>query len=442
MQSYKFNETMSLIMAIKKSTLAMMITTTLLSACGGGSSDNSPQVANGGGGNFAVQASTLSAYDANSPYQQHIAACVTTASCTLERLPLIGFTSDSPTVEQIMSHVAVSHDWMGLRFKNMLETMPPQMLLLFRAVTAVVIGADIRPAHYRSDTGAIYIDPALLWLTNEEKATIDKTPDFRSNFGKDLRFIRVWRYIINNDYAWQSYSLEGNEERTIEDTLVLGSWVLYHELAHANDCASPTHMTSFDRSKSFNENHISQETANACVYQQLNQQVGLQSQRWKGLANVFFQGVASTSEQRALSAISAGDAFELDYALDAYSYSSLREDVAMSFEAVMMKNHFNADRDMAIIAQFDNFDCANAQIKWGQRGRMALPDVLARSEFVTERLLPEFTVGSFYQDLPTTIDINFDHNWCTPNLAGTTRFNQSMSHHLAESKVRYGIEIN
>ena len=433
-------------MVSKRTVVATVLFTSILTACGGSSTDNSPQTNSGGGGNFEVQAATLSAYNANSPYKDVIADCVTTASCTLEKLPLIGLDNESPTVEHIMAHVEVSHSWMGLRFKNMLEQMPPQMLLLFRAVTAIVIGSDIRPAHYRSDTGAIYIDPALLWLTNAEKATIDKTPDFRSNFGKDLQFTRVWRYIIDNDYAWQSFSLNGNEERNIEDTLVLGSWLLYHELAHANDCATPADMATFNRGDTFAQIHTSQENANACVYQQLTEQLELQSQTWKGLAQVFFQGAASTGEQRALNPIVAGDAFALDYAHDAYSYSSLREDVAMAFESVMMKQHFNADRDMAIIPQFSEFDCSDAQIKWGQRGRVALPDVLARSVFVTARLLPEFEAGNLYQNLPTTIDIDFNHNWCDPSLGNKVSLHKGDSNALnnseAKAHILHGIEIN
>jgi hypothetical protein len=427
-------------MAAKKSILAALVASSLLSACGGGGGDSSPQTNTGGGGNFDTNPSTLSAYNADSPYQEHIASCVTDTNCTLERLPLIGLVSESPTVDQIMDHVVVSHDWMGLRFKNMLEAMPQDMLLLFRAVTAIVIGADIRPAHYRSDTGAIYIDPALLWLTNAEKATIDQSPDFRSDFGKDLQFIRVWRYVIGSDYAWQSYSLTGTEERTLQDTVVMGSWLFYHELAHANDCASPANLPLFESNISFAANHSAMEAMDACVYQQLNTQIGLQSQTWLDLAQVFFQGTSSTSEQRSMTPVAAGDAFALDYAQDAYSYSSQREDVAMSFEAVMMKKHFNADRDMAIIPQFQDFDCNNAQIKWGQRGRIAVPDVKARAEFVTQRLLPEYQAGSFYDDLPTHVDINFDHNWCVPNLGLTVQF-RGVDNPVAEQQVKHGMQI-
>lgn len=401
----------------KLANLSAALLCLLITGCGGGGGDNAPtQTPGNGSGNGGSTNTALKAFVNDSPYASVIADCVET-TCTLEQMPLIGLTHDDPGVSDIMNHVVVSHDWMGQRFLQQLQVMPQEMRLLFRAVTAIVIASDIRPSHYRSDTGAIYLDPALLWLTNEEKATIDQTPDFRSNFGKDLQFVRLWRYVIDNDYAWRGYSLDGDEERTPNDTIVAFSWLLYHELAHANDCATPQNMVNFDRSTTFYQNHQNMVADNLCVYQQLTEQMGLQSQTWLDLARVFFHGTDSTSEQRTMTPEQAGDAFALDYAMDAYSYSSVREDVAMAFEAVMMKKNFNADRDMAIINQYqDDFACSLAQIKWGQRGRMALSDVVVRSKFVTDIILPTQDLTDFYNGLPANIDMDFNHNWCEPDL--------------------------
>jgi hypothetical protein len=409
------------IMIMNKLRIAVALASTLaltqLTACGGGGgSTSSPQTQDGGGSNFEPQPAILASYNTNTAFASNIVACVTTTTCTLETLPLIGNADDTPTIDQIMDQLVVSDDWMAQRFRDMLEASPAQMLTLFRAVTAVVISSDIRPSHYKNSTGAIYIDPALLWQTNAEKGTIDQTPDFRSNFGKDLQFVRVWRFVIDNDYAWRSFSLTGTEERTFDDTFVLASWVFYHELAHANDCVTPQNMASFDQGQTFSANISAQMAAGTCVYQQLTSQNPLLSQTWLNLAQVFYQGAASTTEQRAMTSVAAGDAFALDHAIDAYSYSSVREDVAMAFEAVMMKIQFNADRDMAIIPQFTDFSCDNAQIKWGQRGRIALPEVKIRSEFVTDIILGDAALDDFYQNLPQEINISVDHNWCEPNL--------------------------
>ncbi len=389
----------------------------LLSGCGGGS-DNAPsQTANNGNSGGGSTTVTLKAYVVDSPYAQVLADCVE-SGCELDKLPLIGLEQFEPDIDQIMAHVVVSHDWMGLRFKEQLQVMPNQLKRLFRSVSAIVIASDIRPSHYRSDTGAIYLDPAMLWLTNEEKASISTAPDYRSNFGKDLQFVRLWRYVIDNDYAWRGYSLTGNEERTAADTQVALSWLLYHELAHANDCATLENMALFDLSDTFYNNHLSMVAQNRCVYQRLAADMGLQSQTWFDLAQVFFHGEDSTAEQRAMTPIEAGHAFMADQAMDAYSYASVREDVAMAFEAVMMKRQFNADRDMAIIKQYaDDFSCDAAQIKWGQRARLADADVMARSQYVTSAILPDEDLDGFYALIGNSIEIPFDHNWCEPNLA-------------------------
>jgi hypothetical protein len=404
-----------------KNPLVTAIFTILLTACGGGGggSQSAPQTNPGGAGDQTTTPPvTLSAYLSDSPYNEDITRCVIEDICSLQTLPLVGLVTngDTPTVDQIMNQVVVSHPWMGQRFRDLLLVMPEQMLQLFRSVTGVVISADIRPSHYRSSTGAIYLDPSLLWLTNAEKAVIDQAPDFRSDFGKDLQFVRIWRYVINNDYAWQSYSLTGNEERTLADTVVGLSWLLYHELAHANDCAPPQDIGNFVQSLSYAANDSLQRTAGNCVYQQLNNQNGLTSQTWLDLAQVLYQGANSNADQRNMSPIAAGDAFALDHAHDAYSYSSQREDVAMAFEAVMMKKHFNADRDMAIIPQYETFACDAAETKWGQRGRMALPQVRVRSKLVTDLILPDLALNDFYQNMPPVVEFNLDHNWCEPNL--------------------------
>jgi hypothetical protein len=401
----------------QKTLIALILTPLLLIGCGGGGSDNAPSNNTGGGGVPTTDPAVLTSYISSTDYSASIVGCIADdGACTLETLPLVGMVNDAPTVDQIMNQLVVSHSWMGVRFREMLSIMPAEMLLLFRAVTAVVISSDIRPSHYRPGTGAIYLDPALLWQTNQEKATIGQDPDFRSNFGKDLQFIRVWRFVIGGENAWQSYSLTGNAVRTLNDTKVAFSWLLYHELAHANDCASPQNWASFDQTQTFGANSSAQMDAGTCVFQLLDTQMGLLSQTWLGLAQVFYQGADSNQGQRNMTAIEAGDAFAADHAHDAYSYSSQREDVAMAFEAAMMKKHFNADRDMAIIPQFTDFSCDNAGIKWGQRGRMAVPEVLPRTQFVTERILPTVNFDSFYQNLTPAIDINFDHNWCLPQL--------------------------
>ena len=47
--------------------------------------------------------------------------------CTFGELPLIGMETNSPTVDDIMQRLVVSHNWMGQRFQEILETYPSVM---------------------------------------------------------------------------------------------------------------------------------------------------------------------------------------------------------------------------------------------------------------------------------------------------------------------------
>lgn len=166
-----------------------VITYTLLIGCGGGSSDNDE----------SVDPNTF-VYVENSPYKKVLVGCLdveqsTEPPCSLNKLPLIGMGSSSPTHADIMNRVIVSDEWMGDRLEALLNVWPEEMKLLFRGITGIYISRDIRPSYFDSLTGGIYIDPAILWLTNDEKAVIDTTQDYRDDFSKDLNFIPYGRYV-------------------------------------------------------------------------------------------------------------------------------------------------------------------------------------------------------------------------------------------------------
>jgi hypothetical protein len=165
----------------------IVIAALLVTACGGGSSGSG-----GGGGdtspppaptpmfegmdvvNFPM--AVTSPASADSPYANQLRDCVfsntRSESCTLGTLPLLGMDTRNPTIDDVMDRVLVSHEWMGTRFRDLLEALPDDMLLLMRGVTAVVISSDVRPSFYWTRTGAIYLDPDYIWLTPEERADI------------------------------------------------------------------------------------------------------------------------------------------------------------------------------------------------------------------------------------------------------------------------------
>ncbi len=403
--------------SLNKSALLMFFSI-LLSSCGGGSS---PQQPDSNSAVLSADFSNAKPYMDSAPYADVLVGCVAISegsdSCSLAKLPVIGQLHLNPTVDDIMNRVVVSHDWMGMRMRNLLEQMPSDVLLLLRSTTAIVIDDDIRPAYFWSASGAIYIDPAFLWLTNAEKATINPKQDFRSNFGNDLQFKRRWRYVINNEYAWQSYSLTGTEERQLSDTLISTSWLFFHELAHANDCMSISLMQQLDNNLSFLDNFFRIRDSDQCVQDDLYFTARLQSQIWLDLAKVLYHGDDSTATQRSFSPEMVGDEFAIDYAMDTYSYSSLWEDTAMAFEAVLMKKHFNAERDMAIVPFTEEFDCATSPVKYGIRGRIGDTSVKLRSQLAAEKMLPEVDFNAFFDNLSAPVAFPYNHGWCDVDIS-------------------------
>ena len=167
--------------------------------------------------------------------------------CSLLTLPMIGMEFADPDVEDIMSRVLVSHDWMGERFRQVLQTMSREILLLTSALSASVISHHIRPSFYTGQTAAIYLDPAGLWLTPEEQATVDTAPDYRAGFGNALAFRMPWRYVRDNEYVTRTPS---SGTRTVEDIRFRMAALLVHELAHANDFFSPARVAAANPARS------------------------------------------------------------------------------------------------------------------------------------------------------------------------------------------------
>jgi len=361
-------------------------------------------------------------YVENSAYSTQLKSCANistgAASCQLSKLPLIGMEFDQPTVEQIMQRVLVSHDWMGLRFQEYLNEAPPEILTLFKATSAIVIASNIRPSFFLSYSGAIYLDSYFFWLNNEEKATVTKSSDYRSSFGQYLPFKLRTRNLINNEFAYTYPSLNGNEERPLEDIIISTSRVILHELAHANDCVPTQNMVNISDDQSYYSLLNSQKNDNQCAYQKLTDFSPLNSDIWKSLGRVLFHGFEETADQISMTPRSAGETFGADDALDFYSYSTEREDTAISFEVLMLKKLFNVDLDVYVVPSY-TVDSCDIQVSWGERGRLAKPSVYARAEFVSDMMLPGMDLDTLYQSLPATFDIPEGSSSCTRDFSQT-----------------------
>lgn len=397
----------------------------LLAACGGGggSSGQSSQTESEPENEiiFGTQLSLQPAM-ANSPHASTLEGCIkadsTATACDLATLPLLNAEvfergDTVPTIDDILNRTVVSHAWMGQRLRQVLEQMPDDMLQLFGGVTAVVIAADIRPSFYTSGTGAIYLDAAGFWLTVPEKQVIDQEEDFRSGFGNGLDFVSLFRYVVGNQRAWDFYSLDGPETRTLDDIILPIASLLFHELAHANDIVPPTLANTFDDSLTVGE--AAQTVSSQNTATQLRSNQPLNSQLLHDLGQVLFRGVEATAEQQALSPAEVGLAFEPDGASDDYAYSSQFEDVAMLFEEVMMKYHFGVDRELAYTdapADPSSRFCEEYVVRWGFRNRIADPLTQSRAQFVVEQLLNTNDAGIYFADLTAPISLIHGLDWC------------------------------
>lgn len=335
--------------------------------------------------------------------------------CTLAELPLIGMETGNPTTKDIRKRLLVSHVWMGDRFMRVLDKMPDDTKLLLRGVTAIVIDDDIRPSFYTSATGAIYIDPDYLWLTQAEKDTISKEEDYRSDFASELNFVSLWRYLTPEG-LWARAPSAGRE---LNDLIFPIARLFYHELAHANDFLPPDSYDKLDRDLYV---YLAAAKLKAGpVSERLQNFSPLQSDTMKGLARVMFRGKAASSEQIALSAEMVGLFFSVDVASDDYAYVPYGggvyfEDTAMLFEELMLKYHYDLDREIAFTT-FTGSDpayCGNYSIGWGQKGRLGDVFVKERARFVLARLLPEIDLNVFIDALDTPLQSTVGTDWCEP----------------------------
>lgn len=395
----------------------------LLTACGGGGSSSGSSAF---GSNISTTASNNSVTDgtfrpavASSPYNTTIVDCVkivndnSASNCKLSTLPFIGQKSSLPTKADILAQTIVSHPWMATRFEQLLDQMPQDIFLLFRGVTAVVIGADIRPSHYRSDTGAIYLDPADLWLIASERATISKVEDYRSGFSNGLAFRSLWRFVQGKTDAFGNFPLDGAiSSRAISDIVRPMADLLFHELAHANDFMPPAYVTQLN-SQLTPAGAISS-LASARISTGLTTQIPLNSQMQFNLGKIMFQGVTATDAQKKLTAEQVGLDFSIDGANDSYNYSSQFEDTAMLFEEVMMKYHYNVDREVAFTdaPPATGATCANYVVRWGVINRIGEPLVKSRAQVIVQKLLGINDSTAYFAALPAPRTMLIGVDWC------------------------------
>lgn len=336
--------------------------------------------------------------------------------CPLSTLPFLHQTTTGavPTVDQIMDRVVVSHDWMGETFEQLLRTQASQDILrLFNGVTAIVIGAQVRPSFYYALTGAIYLDADNFWLTAAQRDVINEAPDFRSDFDRDLMYSGVWRYTQNNQNIFLAFPATSRLSRDLTYLLAEAGWLLYHELAHASDFMPVAARASLNNSLSAWRNISPRFQARQLPSDLMSGSFPLQSAQLAGLAQVKFFGAAADATQRAYTPNDVASFFSADRATDEYSYATTREDIAMTFEEFMMVRNHNWRRDVAITDKIGPATTSSTLIvRFGQRGRIGEATIKPRARYAVGELAPWVALTEV-DNLPAPIPMRAGDSWAS-----------------------------
>jgi hypothetical protein len=385
-------------------------------------------------------------FNASSPYADVLAKCVYDnaidfrTTCRLNELPLIAQDTTNPTIDDIMNRVLVSHQWMGQRFKAFLQNNDSHgdFKNLLRATTAIVISYDVRPSYYWAVTGAIHLDPNDLWLTTEERDTINQAPDFRASFGDSLNFVMPWRYVKNNSYANFFYPENTRVSRDATDGVYELAALMYHELAHANDFFPQSVWASLNRNDRILDAVDQQQKAGGIQSDKFATALPLNGDEMYRLAQVRYHGETATATEQNYSPDDVAGFFSPEHSPHFYNYSSLREDYAMLFDELMMKVRFDVDRDIAITNQPQSA-AEEYIVAWGQRGRIGENNIKPRVDYVTRRILPEFTtVSESINNLATPITMQIGKTWAE-NLAISPMTKQVANKDAIESPLNRAI---
>ena len=442
---FNFNR-MVYLMKKTGSLLIFLLALTVFSGCSGGGSDDKAQVTPPE--DHYPDLSDLAPYLPAGPYAELLKRCVSAReneeACTLSELPFIGQDFETPTTDDIMGRLVVSHEWMGDNFMDMLGSyLHPDIKMMLKGVTAIVIDADIKPSFYNTVTGAIYINPDYLWTTDLEKADIPDKTDYRASYGDDLNFLKLSRYIKDNDYAAPGFY---SSPRTMSDLIYPLSALLYHELAHANDFIPPSQIPLLTSTMTVLEAINSHDAEGLMISNLLQTDHPLESITLKDLAAVKYRGETATEAQKVITAGEVGSSFETEGANDLYSYSNMYEDTAMLFEETMLKYHYDVDRDIAFtVIPADDRYCFFYVVKWGVRNRIADPLVEVRARYAATLLLPGVDFDTFFSNLSTSTKMTADKSWCDnldllamskPSLEGSD-FSVPLEQLISDASIRH-----
>lgn len=387
--------------------------------------------------NTHLDLSHLHSYRTNSEYAEALKNCPALyqqeRECRIRELPpLLVDSNDSnePTVDEIMNRVAVSHQWMGDNLRQALEFLPKEIRILARPLAAIVIDDNIRPSFFMHSSGMIYLDPAHLWLTADEKNTISDGEDYRAAYASQMTTLPYWRYVDGNDYAYPSNKAVS---RSVEEMSYSLAQLLFHELAHANDFIEINRLPSLNQEAGFSS-LINPEGGQMSKHVQGSRP--LQSNTLLNYAAALYKGQKASSSTKFLTGDLAGSHFSAEGANTTYSYSTRYEDFAMLVEETLMLRHFGFRRDTAFVEKSTPVDASEQNyteinVRWGQRGRIGDPLVKPRAQHAMEEILPDINWSVFFNNRAEPTNMSIGDTWAQ-NLNLDSNDDQDMSRDAIE----------
>lgn len=425
----------------------LVLLTGLLAACGGGGSGGAVSDNSAGGDTDVmrpIQPEVLAAdeiriigndqarpYRSDSPYAAVLADCARadqTNACRLDTLPLIGYQNSRPSVDDILDRLVVTHNWMGVRMEQLLERLPADILLLFRPISAILIGSEVRPSGYFGIRASMQIDPIYLWMGLSEKRTLSTESDFRTDFGADLQFVSLNRFMIGNEYAFPFYSLLNDDERPFDALVLPFARLLYHELGHANDFIPAPQidqlvlqLTPLEAIESLADQSVARR-----LYDDASLTVQLSA--LYSLAAVRYRDDPPSDNERSLLGDSVGALFGNEGKPRFYSFYTSREDVATLLATAMMKYHFDVELHQGFANKIDDATSScDYTVEWGVRNRLGAAMVAPRASWVAEQMLgpsaqrDEALAANAGAQLPLQTGID----WCSSRFASVVLSKQS-----------------
>lgn len=388
-----------------------------------------------------VENASFTAYETSGVKQRDLVACAFAVTfsdlCNLGTLPLIGMDTSSPTIADIMARLVTSDDWIAQRFEQVLSIMPEDIISLFRGVTVISIGREIRPSFYNSAIGSLNLDADFFWLLPSEQETVSTDPDFRAEFANQVNFAHLWRYVEDGRDAYEAYYVFSDLGwRELSDIELPVANLLLHELAHANDFVPLEVMQSLPRNASLAELII------PTVSDQLQQLRPLSSDVLAGLASVLYFGVSATPTEANYTATQVGQIFAPDPVAHLYGYSNQYEDLAMLFDEAMMYLLYGVRRDVAFTtvpgSNAADRSCNAYRIGWGMRGRITAENVLPGAKFVVEKLLPGRAYATQLDRLPKPDLLTTGMDWCNGiNLSSNPRSQSAIAPQTFQAQLRH-----